>query len=66
MDFIHFAADKNGMFCIDPVDYPERELMRVESFLSGLDSLEPGELIFTAACPGSEEFEMIRKHIGGE
>ena len=28
MDVIHFAADKNGMFSIDPIDYPERELMR--------------------------------------
>lgn len=65
MDFIHFAADKNGMFSIDPIDYPERELMRVDNFLSSLDSLEPGQLIFTAACDGSDEFEMITKYMGG-
>lgn len=61
MDILHFAADKNGVFCIDPVDYPQRELMRVDKFLNNIDSLAIGELIFTAAC-NPDEFEMIKKH----
>ena len=65
MDVIHFVADKRGIFCIDPIDYLERELIRVDKFLSSLDSLEPGELIFTGAVAGSDEFDMIKKHIRG-
>ena len=70
MGILHFAADKNGIFQIDPIDYPDREIMWVDDFLYCLDLLDSGELIFTdliftAVCDGSDEFETIKKQIGG-
>jgi len=65
MEILHFAADKDGIFCIDPIDYLDRELSSVDVFLNSLDSLEPGELVFTSVCERSDEFEMITKYMGG-
>jgi hypothetical protein len=41
MQPIHYAANKkHGVFQIDPIDYPERELMSVKGFLESLSSLD--------------------------
>jgi hypothetical protein len=70
MKILHFAADKNGIFQIDPVDYPDREIMWVDDFLYCLDLLDSGELIFTdliftVATSRSKYLDAIKKHMMG-
>ena len=54
---IHYAANKqHGVFQIDPIDYPDRELMSVKDFLESLSALGDGETVFTAATQGGWDY----------
>lgn len=60
MQSIHYAANKDhGVFQIDPIDYPEREMMSVKGFLGSLSSLGDGETVFTAATQGDWDYYQI-------
>ena len=60
MQPIHYAANKkHGVFQIDPIDYPERELMSVKGFLESLSSLDDSETVFTAATQGDWDYYQI-------
>lgn len=60
MQSIHYAANKDhGVFQIDPIDYPESEMMSVKGFLESLPSLGDGETVFTAATQGDWDYYQI-------
>ena len=60
MQPIHYAANKErGVFQIDPIDYPERELMSVHGFIESLASLDDDETVFTAATQGDWDYYQI-------
>jgi len=64
-DIIHVAADTaNGVYKIDPVDYPERELSKFEDFMDSLPTLEDDEVVFTAVTEGSPEHEQLESEYG--
>lgn len=52
MNQIYLAADKiNGIFKVDPIDFPYMFLMNPKDFLSASNSLVDGELVFTVIDP---------------
>ena len=52
----YLAADTtNGLYKIDPIDYPDMELTPPNLFISSLDDLDDDELIFTVFGPESED-----------
>ena len=52
MNQIYLAADKiNGIFKVDPIDFPNMFLMNPKDFLSASKSLTDGELVFTVIDP---------------
>ena len=60
MNTIHYAANKaHGVFEIDPIDYPERELMSVSDFIESLSALDDDETVFTAATQGDWDYYQI-------
>lgn len=65
MKTIHLAADTaNGVFAIDPVDFPERELMNPQNFIGELHLLTDDERIFTAVTEGDEDYGAIKAEYG--
>ena len=54
---IHLAADTfSGVYTIDPVDYPDREVVSPRIFYELLRYLDDGVIIFTAIDPYQEEW----------
>lgn len=56
LETTYVAADTTSGVCkIDPVDYPELELMSIKDFVSSLSTLSDDEVIFTVFGPESED-----------
>jgi hypothetical protein len=63
---VWLAADTiQGVFVIDPIDYPEREMMKPKDFYSSLNSVSDNETIFSFFDGNDEEtFDRIDTEYG--
>ena len=56
LETTYVAADTiYGVYKIDPVDYPELDILSIKDFISELSTLTDGELIFTVFGPENED-----------
>jgi len=60
MSNIYYAATaENGIFQINPVKYPEIDLMDFREFMDSYSDLEAGQIIFTSAEQGDLDYYEI-------
>ena len=57
MSNIYYAATaKNGIFQIDPANYPELRVMDVRDFVTSSSNLDESKIIFTVAEQGGWDY----------